>query len=156
MARELDLVPDTRRQLEALQAEAAALRPVLVELKQLYGVLAAATAGAGAGDLVQREAAHRQARHSSYEQIQRDLDAQYAEACRASARQRAASAARSFERDMDDYRRGSTPARRITQAGSAAAGGGGQVTGALHAPRDPARRDPPAFAVLGDEDYEAS
>ncbi|KAJ2712226.1 hypothetical protein H4R19_002862 [Coemansia spiralis] len=130
--RELELVPDVRRQLEALRAEAAALQPVLAALAQLYGALAVAgtgadglaVAGTGTDDLAQQEAAHRQARHSAYQQIQRDMDAQYADACRISAQQRAASAARSFQRDLDDYRRGGMQARRVSPAGNVAAPAG--------------------------------
>ncbi|KAJ1734654.1 hypothetical protein LPJ61_000959 [Coemansia biformis] len=194
VARELALVPGARRQLEALQAEAAALQPALAALEQLYGALAAAAnAEAGPGALAQQqEAAHRQARHSHYQQIQCDMDAQYADACRTLAHQRAASAARSFQHDLDDYRRGAGDHRpggarppRASPAGSAAVAdvvlapsiaqdrrmeaflGGGPAQDARHddargAPQRPGPPgdgdgdddEPPAFAVLADEDFD--
>ncbi|KAJ2301039.1 hypothetical protein IWW54_006267 [Coemansia sp. RSA 2705] len=105
MTRGLALMQDARQQLAALRAEADGLQPALLALTRLYGELAA-IGPAPTADLERQEAAHRQMRSSHYQQLQRALDAQYADAIRDAAQQRAETAARSFQRDLDSFRRG--------------------------------------------------
>ncbi|KAJ2816524.1 hypothetical protein IWW50_006471 [Coemansia erecta] len=119
LARELALLADTQRQLEALRAEADRLQPTLAALERVYCELAAATAPEVDADLERQESEHRQARLSHYQQLQRAMDAQYAETVRDSAQRRADSAARSFQRDLDSYRQGQPVRPRTPAAGTA-------------------------------------
>ncbi|KAJ2809093.1 hypothetical protein H4R20_000397 [Coemansia guatemalensis] len=106
LAQELSLVGSVKQQLAAIQAEAKAVQTGLAGLEQTYCMLAGTVEPQWAVELARTEAEHRQARHKHYQQLQQAMDAQYTELSRDSAQMRAASAARSFQRDLDDYRRG--------------------------------------------------
>ncbi|KAJ2317046.1 hypothetical protein IWW52_003332 [Coemansia sp. RSA 2704] len=172
MTRGLALMQDARQQLAALRAEADGLQPALLALTRLYGELAA-IGPAPTADLERQEAAHRQMRSSHYQQLQRALDAQYADAIRDAAQQRAETAARSFQRDLDSFRRGQAvrprPAARAADLASivlpassphdmddffsdvSAKSSGDEAAPARPAPADD---EPPAVVVLEDEDFE--
>ncbi|KAJ2078668.1 hypothetical protein H4R24_004323 [Coemansia sp. RSA 988] len=113
LAQELALVGNMKQQLAAIQAEAEAVRTGLAGLEQTYCTLADTGEPQWMSELAQTEAEHRQARHKHYQQLQQAMDAQYTELNRDSVQIRATSAARSFQRDLDDYRRGHTRARPL-------------------------------------------
>ncbi|KAJ2000030.1 hypothetical protein GGI04_000731 [Coemansia thaxteri] len=102
LARELALVPDTRRRVDALRAQADELRPVLAALEQLYAGLESSSVG-WMPALAAREADFRHARSAHYRDLQASMDAQLAELRHDSVAMRAAAAERSFQRDLENY-----------------------------------------------------
>ncbi|KAI9469244.1 hypothetical protein BX667DRAFT_159744 [Coemansia mojavensis] len=106
LARELSLVAGLQQQLQELQQEAAQLRPRLDGLNQLYCELSAAASSDWTEDLTRKESEYRHSRLAHYQQLQNAMDAQLAEAVRSSAELRGDSAARMFQRDLENYRQG--------------------------------------------------
>ncbi|PIA18968.1 hypothetical protein COEREDRAFT_95699 [Coemansia reversa NRRL 1564] len=113
LAQEVALVDSVKEQLAAIQAEVDAVRTGLAGLEKTYCTLAGNSEPQWAVELACTEAEHRQARHKHYQQLQQAMDTQYTELSRDSAQMRAANAARSFQRDLDDYRRGYTRTRPL-------------------------------------------
>ncbi|KAJ2848903.1 hypothetical protein IWW36_003007 [Coemansia brasiliensis] len=106
LAQELALVAALQQQLQEIQQEADHLRPKLEGLNQLYCELSAATCSDWTEDLARQESEHRHSRLTHYQQLQSAMDAQLAEAVRSAAELRGDSAARMFQRDLENYRQG--------------------------------------------------
>ncbi|KAJ2612598.1 hypothetical protein H4S08_002633 [Coemansia sp. RSA 1365] len=113
LAQEVALVGSMKQQLAAIQAEVDAVQTGLAGLEETYCTLAGSREPEWAVELACTEAEHRQARHKHYQQLQQAMETQYMELSRDSAQMRAANAARSFQRDLDDYRRGHTRTRPL-------------------------------------------
>ncbi|KAI8325491.1 hypothetical protein GQ54DRAFT_308429 [Martensiomyces pterosporus] len=102
LASELSLLPDTRLRLESVRSQIDDIKTALASLEQLYGALADANT-AWKDDLAQQESRFRQSRRTHYLGLQQSMDQQYAELRQDSVRRRAANAALSFQRDLENY-----------------------------------------------------
>ncbi|KAJ2452649.1 hypothetical protein EV183_002800 [Coemansia sp. RSA 2336] len=176
LAQELSLVAGLQQQLRELQHEAEQLRPKLDGLNQLYCELSAASSSDWTEDLMRRESEHRHARLAHYQQLQHAMDTQLAEAARSSAELRGDSAARMFQRDLENYRQGQAlrpkaPAP-VTEASSDSAalplGDTSEMDDFFSdvSPKDAANQQPPPLrlqqqpdeqpsaVILEDEDFE--
>ncbi|KAJ2226211.1 hypothetical protein IWW45_007560 [Coemansia sp. RSA 485] len=102
MVREIAQLIETKKQLAALQTQAREIRSVLGGLESLYTRLADSNTSWSV-DLVQQESQYRQSRHQHYMHLQQTMDDQYTELCHDSVQMRVDVAARSFQRDLDNY-----------------------------------------------------
>ncbi|KAJ2595793.1 hypothetical protein GGF39_003692 [Coemansia sp. RSA 1721] len=102
MVREIAQLIETKKQLAALQTQAREIRSVLGGLESLYTRLADSNTSWSV-DLVQQESQYRQSRLQHYMHLQQTMDDQYTELCHDSVQMRVDVAARSFQRDLDNY-----------------------------------------------------